>query len=87
MSIKQFDDNCPGCKPVLADPKTMETLPDSDPAMQAINAVWATTTREQRQAFHNITCNNSRNAADIALVEPLMVDIQLALDALSGPKQ
>jgi hypothetical protein len=83
MSIKHFDDNCAGCKPVLADPKTMKPLPDSDPAMRAIDAVWATTTREQRQAFHNITCNNSREPADLALVEPLIADIQSALDALS----
>lgn len=65
MSNKVFDDNCPGCRPVLVDPDTCKKLDSSHSAMQAVDRVWASTTRKEREAFHNVCCNNSRDTEDM----------------------
>lgn len=61
MSSKIYDDYCPGCLPVLLDPDTMERLPDDSPEMITLHNVWSNTTLEERQAFHKVTCQNSRD--------------------------
>lgn len=72
MSIEKFDDNCPGCRPVILDIVTHKPLPESDPAMQKMLAIWARSSYEQREAFHNVMCNNSRDAYELALVKELV---------------
>ena len=76
MSLQRFDDSCPGCRPALLDLQTGLPLPDDHPAMLKVVALWATTTRAEREAFHHITCLNSRDPVDLALVSPLMGRIQ-----------
>jgi hypothetical protein len=39
--------------------------------MQKMMAVWATTTLAQREAFHRVTCLNSRDAIDLFIVQGL----------------
>jgi hypothetical protein len=36
MSLQEFDDNCPGCRPAIIDTKTKKVLPDDDPGMVAM---------------------------------------------------
>jgi hypothetical protein len=71
MSRKQFDDECQGCRPVILDRKTMEPFPDDSVPMQAVNAVWSTTTKDQREAFHRFTCLNSRDPGDVGVMQTL----------------
>jgi hypothetical protein len=68
MSWEKQDDECPGCRPALLSFETGKTLPDDDPLMVAILKVWAATTREEREAFHRFTCQNSRAGKDVLLV-------------------
>lgn len=69
MSWERHEDDCPGCKPVLVDPRTMRALPNDSPEMRAVLAAWETTTLADRQAWHRFTCTNSRAAADLELVD------------------
>jgi hypothetical protein len=79
MSNKHFEENCPGCKPVLADSKTFEPLPEDDPASKALAGVWEKTTLEERQSFHNVTCNNSRDEKDLEVMAKISAQLQQAL--------
>lgn len=71
MSIEVYDDSCPGCRPVLLDPATGWALPDDSPAMLALRRVWNLTTLKERQAFHRVCCLNSRDPADLAVMESI----------------
>lgn len=79
MSNKHFEENCPGCKPVLADSETLKPLPNDDPAMIALAGVWEQTTLEERQSFHNVTCNNSRDENDLEVMTKISTQLQQAL--------
>jgi hypothetical protein len=69
MSFEQFDDNCPGCKPAILDLQTGRPLPADHPSMIKITAIWETTSRVQRQAFHRVMCLNSRDPVDLLIVK------------------
>jgi hypothetical protein len=84
MSIAQFNDDCPGCRPAVLDPTTGHVLPPEHPVMVTVNSVWATTTLEERRAFHNVCCLNSRTPEDLKLVAGLNGRIQAALNALEA---
>jgi hypothetical protein len=72
MSREKFDDDCPGCRPVILDRETGRPLPDDHPAMVRIRVIWAGTNFHQRKAFHDVMCLNSRNPADLALVKSIV---------------
>ena len=76
MSREVFDDNCPGCRPAIIDVKTGRVLPDSDPIMQKMLAIWANTTYSEREAFHRVMCLNSREPLDLFLVRGLTDKLQ-----------
>jgi hypothetical protein len=67
----RFDDECPGCRPMLVDPKTMQPYADDSVEMRAVNRVWSATTLEERQAFHRFTCLSSRAVGDVLRVKAL----------------
>jgi hypothetical protein len=80
MSKEQFDDKCPGCRPVVLDLQTKQALSPEHPIMLAIAEVWKTTTLKEREAFHKFTCLNSRDPAVMTIVAGLNQRIQKALD-------
>jgi hypothetical protein len=59
MSQHTFDDDCPGCRPVLLDLQG-KPFPKNHEAMVVLNKLWEQTTREEREAFHQVTCLNNR---------------------------
>lgn len=71
MSLQKFDDSCPGCRPAMIDVQTGEPLPPEHPAMVKVMALWATTSRAEREAFHDVTCLNSRDPGKLAVVSAL----------------
>jgi hypothetical protein len=79
MSLKYFEDDCPGCRPALLDMETKKPMPEDSPQMQAVLAVWDTTTPEERQAFHRFTCQNSRTPEDLKVINNLSARISAAL--------
>jgi hypothetical protein len=81
MSRKQFDDDCPGCRPVVIDVKTGK--PD-DRAMAAINQVWEHTTVAERKAFHEFTCLNSRDPEVMAVISRLSERFTQAMESQSN---
>jgi hypothetical protein len=80
MSHEEFDDNCPGCRPAILDVETGQVLPETHPIMMAANRVWANATIEERKAFHNVTCLNSRDRKDLELAYKLTEAIKKSLD-------
>lgn len=83
MSKAQFDDNCRGCRPVIIDAATGLPMGPETPEMVAVNGVWETTTREEREAFHDFTCLNSR---DLKVMELVAAIHRRITDALQGLK-
>jgi hypothetical protein len=83
MSKHQYQEDCPGCGPVLLDPRIGTTLPNDHPAMKAIANVWGTATREEKQAFHDVCCLNMRADDVMHLCQQLIGRIQVALSALN----
>ncbi len=69
MSRDKFNDDCPGCQPALIDTRTGEVMPSDAPAVKAVMRVWAKTTRIEREAYHRVCCQNSRDPRDLSLVQ------------------
>jgi len=49
--------------------------------MRIVNQVWSQTTLAERQAFHRVTCNNSRLPDDLRLTQGIVKRIQAAIAA------
>ena len=60
----------------MIDVKTMKPFPDDSEIMRSVNAVWNTATLQEKQAFHNVCCNNSEDPMDRALANGLAQKIQ-----------
>lgn len=84
MSRESHDDECAGCRPVLLNPATGEVMLEGRPEMVAVLRVWGETTREEREAFHRVTCDNSREAVDLALLRGVTDRMQGALRGVDG---
>lgn len=81
MSLETFDDDCPGCMPALIDMRTGQPLPADSPEMMSVHAMWrALTTFEERRAFHQVSCQNSREPEDMALMRTLLPKIKAAIE-------
>jgi hypothetical protein len=79
MSWKKHDDQCPDCMPAMLDVKTGKSLPDSHPAMKAVLSVWSQTTRQEREAFHDFTCLNSRAPKVLDVINNLQAKFSAAI--------
>jgi hypothetical protein len=71
MSLETHDDNCPGCRPVMVNAKTGEMVAADSPVMAVIDRVWDATNLLERQAWHRVTCQNSRLVSDLRIVEAI----------------
>lgn len=49
--------------------------------MRALRSVWAAATRDEREAFHRVTCQNDRNPQRLAIVKDLTARLRAALQA------
>jgi hypothetical protein len=83
MSWEKHDDNCPGCRPAIINRKTMKAFADGSPVMMAVDKVWDATTPSEREAWHRVTCQNSRAPSDLELSTQIANRIQAALATLS----
>lgn len=85
MEDHEFCDDCPGCRPALADfdPVTGQvkgTLPQDHPVMVIVNRIWDNeTTFAQRKAFIEVTLHNCRNEHEMRLFDEVQQTIQEAL--------
>lgn len=82
MSMQQYEEGCRGCQPVLIDADTGKTMADDSPPMKAIMAVWATLSREDKEAWHEFTCSNSREPQIMVVVNRLNAQFTEALKGL-----
>jgi hypothetical protein len=69
--MSQHDDSR-GCRPAFIDLQTGQVLPDDHPTMLKIMAIWETTSRAQREAYHRVMCLNSRDPIDLVVVEGII---------------
>lgn len=72
MSKEKFQDDCPGCRPSIVNTETGEPCPEDHPVMRAINKVWEKASLEEKEAFHRVTCDNSRAKEDLALMDGIV---------------
>jgi hypothetical protein len=79
MAWQTYDDDCPGCRPVVIDPETLQPLPIDHPAMQAMLRVWDGLTLPERRAFHRFTCLNSRAPADVLVIQSIQRQLERGL--------
>ena len=79
-SDHEYDDNCPGCQPCLANPTTGEMLPDDHPAIVAIRKAWREqTTLAERHAWHRVVMQGSKSPQDLAIANAVNEKMQKAL--------
>lgn len=69
------------CRPCLLDTRTGRAESENSPRMQVVNRIWATTTQEERLAYHRVTCLNSRAPEDMALSAALADRVRQALSS------
>lgn len=81
MSREQFDEKCEGCRPALLDLKTNKPLPPDSPVMVIVNRVWDRTTPSEREAYHRVCCQNSRDPRDVTLATDVAKRIERALSS------
>lgn len=81
MSVEKFDEQCLGCRPAMLDIRTGKLLPDTDPIMVKVLQLWSEQTKETKEAWHKITCQDSKNPFDRRLVGEFLGKFsQLILD-------
>ncbi len=78
MARHSYDPKCPDCRPVVLDPKTMQRLPADDPFMVIVNRVFDASSREDKEAFVNVTVHNSREPDDMRRLAELTKRIEAA---------
>lgn len=81
MSLELFVDDCAGCQPALIDHSTGKVIPNNAPIMKAVRQFWKTTTWDERFAFHQATCLNSREPAVLKTFYSLIRRMTSALEA------
>ena len=79
MSIEAFEEDCPNCRPAIVNVQTGHVEAPDSAIMQVVNRVWEVTTKEERTAFHRVCCQNSREPADIEIMQSIGGRIQRAL--------
>ena len=84
MALIKFDDECAGCRPAMMDVKTKRLYADDSFEMQIVHQLWSETTREERQAWHRVTCQNSRALPDLVLAKGFADRIEAAFAAKRG---
>lgn len=86
MSIKKYDGQCPGCRPVLIDGETRKRLPEDSWQMQAVRKAWEEAPLEECEAFHKVTCQQSRELEHIAVASKLALRMQKELEAAENQR-
>jgi len=59
-------------RPVIVDQKTMQILPQDHPAMIRVNEVYDQLSLPEKQAWHRVTCLNSRDPIDLAICRHML---------------
>ena len=86
MSKKEYQEDCPGCRPVIVDfSDNNRRLPDDHPKMVILLKIWREASHAEKVAFHNVTCNSSRRDLDVRLARELMKKFQRRMNE-SDPK-
>lgn len=75
----KYDPNCPQCRPAILDPETGRIMEDAHPVMQKIMQCWNLQPHEVREAFIDVTYNNSREEKDVRLMQEFMNQVEAAL--------
>ena len=73
MSKQHFDDDCPGCRPIIIDAATGKT--NAAMTERAIK-IWRSGTVAEREAFHRFTCLNARDPEAIAAMQKIQTELQ-----------
>ena len=72
------------CRPAMLDPVTGRALADDDPIMVAVYKLWETLTVEDKLAWHEFCCLNSRKRDVMVRVEAISVRLESEVGAAVG---
>ncbi len=76
MSLERFHEDCPGCRPALAEVNTktgkLTRMANDHPLMVAVNKVYDASSYEEKLAFHKMSCQNDTSDENMAVLKPLM---------------
>jgi hypothetical protein len=72
---------CANCKPSFIDSDN-RVVPNNNPKMAAILRLWNTTTDEEREMFHRVCCEHSRNESDLDFIQIFANKLQVELEKL-----
>lgn len=75
----EFDPNCEGCRPAMADVSTGRTYPPDHPTMVIVNELWDAAPLEEKKACFRIWCHNSRAREDLELGAKFFERVQVRL--------
>jgi hypothetical protein len=83
---REYNDNCDGCQPAIADPRTGQKLADDSSEMVAVRAFWKTVALNDKKACHRVWCFNSRTTADMEAVQRVGQGMEAAFRSLDNAR-
>jgi hypothetical protein len=86
MSHAHFDDECVGCRPAMVDIETGRVYADDTLEMTIVNRLWSETTLGERQAWHRVTCQNSRSLVDMQFAKAFADRLEAAFALVAKKK-
>jgi len=66
----------------MMDVKTGRLFADDSVEMITVNRLWSETTLKERQAWHRVTCQNSRSLVDLQFAKTFADRLEAAFAAL-----
>jgi hypothetical protein len=87
MSRERFDDECPGCRPMMVNMQTKRPYADDSVEMTTVNRLWSETTLDERRAWHRVTCQNSRSLVDVQIAKTFVDRLEAAFAAVAKKKE
>ena len=81
MSREVFQEGCKGCEPCAIDVETGQRLTADHPVMMAMMRVWRTLSLAEKQAWHEVTCQNSREPQTLAVASRIVQRFQSEIKA------
>ena len=83
MGHKEKNNESDDCRPVIINIRNGEVFPDDSPEMVEIMLAWEKLTKAERDAWHRVCCQNSRNELDMVFANAFSQEIERLLDVVS----
>lgn len=86
-SNHEYDENCPGCQPVLFDIKKQQPMDEKEPVMAVVLAAFKACSMIQKRAWHRVVVGMSQNEKDKQIMIEVSQVIQKAMTEFEESQQ